>query len=300
MNVILLVFPKNSIYTITYSFGKLCCTIKHNMKNTQKGFIIPLLIAIIAVLAIGGGVYVYEQSKTTPTEQQPVVNNPQTTNTTQVTTTQNNTQTTSTQSNLTINVDSPKSGDVFHIGQITGVQWGTYPFKNGDNSIFDITEINSDGQNLIASVAPSQVGCNGHQAAACSYAWTPTKASQKDKILVSERGTNNLGYSGTFSVVSPAILKPSITSINPSQGGTNSTVTIYGSNLLKSNAVIFSLNGQPVASNIGSDITSSDQTHITFNTSSIRVAPGTYQVSVLTAAGYSNFVSFTIQTVPSI
>lgn len=33
------------------------------MKNSQKGFVVPLLIAIIAVLAIGGGVYVYENKK---------------------------------------------------------------------------------------------------------------------------------------------------------------------------------------------------------------------------------------------
>ena len=33
------------------------------MKHTQKGFIAPLLIAIIAVLAIGGGAYVFKQSK---------------------------------------------------------------------------------------------------------------------------------------------------------------------------------------------------------------------------------------------
>ena len=33
------------------------------MKNTQKGFIVPLLLAIIAVLLIGGGAYVYTQNK---------------------------------------------------------------------------------------------------------------------------------------------------------------------------------------------------------------------------------------------
>lgn len=259
------------------------------MKNTQKGFIVPLLIAIIAVLAIVGGIYIYENQKV----ETPIPVNSGEQNSKNNTST-NNTQTTSTQKNLTINVDSPKSGGVFHIGQITGVQWGTYPFKNGDNSIFDITEINSNGQNIIASVSPAQVGCNGHQAAACGYAWTPTKASQQDKILVSERGTNNIGYSGVFSVISPAIIKPSITSINPIQGGANSTVTIYGNNLLKANSVVFSLNGQPVASNIGSDITSSNENQITFNTNSIRVYPGTYQVSVYTAAGYSNSVNFTI------
>jgi len=33
------------------------------MKNLQKGFVVPLLIAIIALLVIGGGVYIYENKK---------------------------------------------------------------------------------------------------------------------------------------------------------------------------------------------------------------------------------------------
>jgi hypothetical protein len=33
------------------------------MKNSQKGFIVPLVIAIIALLAIGGGVYLYKNKK---------------------------------------------------------------------------------------------------------------------------------------------------------------------------------------------------------------------------------------------
>ncbi|GEM_PF-2515064 len=50
------------------------------MKNSQKGFVVPLLIAIIAVLAIGGGIYIYENTKTeisTPTSAPgPVVSAP--------------------------------------------------------------------------------------------------------------------------------------------------------------------------------------------------------------------------------
>jgi hypothetical protein len=42
------------------------------MKNLQKGFIVPVLLEIIAVLVIGGGVYIYESKKT---ETPPVVNN---------------------------------------------------------------------------------------------------------------------------------------------------------------------------------------------------------------------------------
>lgn len=34
------------------------------MKNKQKGFIVPLLIAVIALLVIGGGVYIYKNKKT--------------------------------------------------------------------------------------------------------------------------------------------------------------------------------------------------------------------------------------------
>lgn len=34
------------------------------MKNLQKGFIVPVLLLIIALLAIGGGAYIYNQKKT--------------------------------------------------------------------------------------------------------------------------------------------------------------------------------------------------------------------------------------------
>ena len=49
------------------------------MKNSQKGFIVPVLVAIIALLVIGGGVYIYKTKKTeTPlsnTETQSVATN---------------------------------------------------------------------------------------------------------------------------------------------------------------------------------------------------------------------------------
>ncbi|MEI6191245.1 MAG: hypothetical protein WCP24_02670 [bacterium] len=48
------------------------------MKNKEKGFVIPLIIAIIALLAIGGGVYVYTNKKTV---NPPVVNVPKVVNT---------------------------------------------------------------------------------------------------------------------------------------------------------------------------------------------------------------------------
>lgn len=36
---------------------------KNNMKNSQKGFVTPLLIGIIAILVIGGGIYIYNNKK---------------------------------------------------------------------------------------------------------------------------------------------------------------------------------------------------------------------------------------------
>lgn len=54
------------------------------MKNSQKGFIVPVLLVVIALLVVGGGVYFYESKKTeTPTvmdtgTQQPSQNQQQT------------------------------------------------------------------------------------------------------------------------------------------------------------------------------------------------------------------------------
>jgi hypothetical protein len=55
------------------------------MKNLQKGFIVPVLLAIIALLVVGGGVYIYVSKKTeTPvnTETSPATNQQNTSNNT--------------------------------------------------------------------------------------------------------------------------------------------------------------------------------------------------------------------------
>ena len=46
------------------------------MKNTKKGFVVPLVLAIIAVLAIGGGVYVYRKNLSKEVNKAPIVNLP--------------------------------------------------------------------------------------------------------------------------------------------------------------------------------------------------------------------------------
>ena len=50
------------------------------MKNLQKGFVVPLLIAIIAVLVVGGGVYVYNNNKKAEIQDLPADTEIQTTN----------------------------------------------------------------------------------------------------------------------------------------------------------------------------------------------------------------------------
>ncbi|MES3005776.1 MAG: Ser-Thr-rich GPI-anchored membrane family protein [Patescibacteria group bacterium] len=59
------------------------------MKNKQSGFIIPLILSIIAILAVGGGVYVYQENKKVEVPVPVVDTNTQATVETQQTATQN-------------------------------------------------------------------------------------------------------------------------------------------------------------------------------------------------------------------
>lgn len=94
------------------------------MKNLQKGFIVPVLLVIIALLVVGGGVYVYESKKT---EVPPVVDNG-----TQQTNTQTppvNTQTNNPPSQIdnSFKVLSPKAGDSWKIGGVYSVKFQNLP-----------------------------------------------------------------------------------------------------------------------------------------------------------------------------
>ncbi len=73
------------------------------MKNTQRGFIVPLLLAVIAILLIGGGAYIYTQNQKTPEAVNQIV---QATSTTPVT--QKNTA-----AKASITVLSPNGGEEF-------------------------------------------------------------------------------------------------------------------------------------------------------------------------------------------
>ena len=52
-----------------------------NVKNLQKGFVVPILIAIIALLVLGGGVYFYTNKRIEKTEVKPEILPPVSTST---------------------------------------------------------------------------------------------------------------------------------------------------------------------------------------------------------------------------
>lgn len=103
------------------------------MKNSQKGFIVPALLAVIVMLIIGGGVYVYKNKKSetptatnntelqSPTRQQTDGQNQQG-NSTQVTSskTQNNAPA---NAKPVISVISPNGGEVFTQNSPITVKW---------------------------------------------------------------------------------------------------------------------------------------------------------------------------------
>ena len=187
------------------------------MKNKQKGFIVPLLIAIIVVLAIGGGVYVYENKKTeapvpVTTDEQNPQNNTQTTNTTQVTTTQNNAA-----SKLpSVVVTSPKGGEVWTPGSTHTITWTTANISNSDKVNISLLTYNpSDTSHPNFSVLTGPVAGGGDLSASGvpansgKYVWTvPSVTGNYFKIQISDPNVfdkNNVAIQGKsanyFSIV---------------------------------------------------------------------------------------------------
>lgn len=95
---------------------------------------------------------------------------------------------------------------------------------------------------------------------------------------------------------------PSIISITPSQGITNTTVTIYGSNLSGASAVEFYQNGIFKSSLVPNSVSSTNVTFLLSSVFTANTSAGAYEVGVVTnacAGGcLSNKVSFTLGTQP--
>ncbi len=92
------------------------------MKNSQKGFIVPVLVAIISLLVIGGGVYIY---KNKTVEIPAVVNTGTQPTNTNTQTPPANTQINNppAQTNTSFKVLSPKAGDSWKIGGVYSVKF---------------------------------------------------------------------------------------------------------------------------------------------------------------------------------
>jgi hypothetical protein len=95
------------------------------MKNSKKGFIVPVLLVIIALLVIGGGVYVYKNKKV----EVPAVVDTGTQQTNTQTSPVVNTQTNNppAQTDTSFKVLSPKAGDSWKIGSVYSVKFQNLP-----------------------------------------------------------------------------------------------------------------------------------------------------------------------------
>jgi hypothetical protein len=103
------------------------------MKNSQKGFIAPLLIIIAAILLIGGGAYIYTKNKSPSVDTQLTSHEPE-------------------------GIINPKAGDMFSSGKKVDIRW------NVNNRKFVIALTNDKSEKTgseiirIASINDSSIG----------------------------------------------------------------------------------------------------------------------------------------------
>lgn len=132
------------------------------MKNTQKGFIVPLLLLIVAVLLVGGGAYFYTQTK--QTNPQVIGNLPIATSTAQAT----DCTDFNTLSQFVLNtIEKPDSSSAIQMNKsvITSFHWRrnssepyiSYPITNGVSALYNnqqtlMSAIKSDSGLLNASL----------------------------------------------------------------------------------------------------------------------------------------------------
>ncbi|MEI7463402.1 MAG: Ser-Thr-rich GPI-anchored membrane family protein [Candidatus Taylorbacteria bacterium] len=239
------------------------------MKNSQKGFVVPLLVAIIALLVIGGGVYVYDNKKAdvpavvdNTTQQSNQVQQTNTQNPPVTASTNNQSQSANPDGNYapnpskgsSITVISPKNNVQISSGQTYTIKWTSV---NVGNQVVFITLL-SDRNTLVSSLADG-VPNSG------SYSWkvgaSIPKGNYQIVIGTSENmptGANTAsGKSGMFSISSnvsapkaPVISSVSYSPTQHSSGGSYSwsDATVYGSGFSSDKVYL-------VNSSTGADIT---------------------------------------------
>ncbi|HTE48630.1 MAG TPA: Ser-Thr-rich GPI-anchored membrane family protein, partial [Candidatus Paceibacterota bacterium] len=160
----------------------------------QKGFIVPLLIVIIAILVIGFGVYVYNNKKAeTPavvdTETQP---------------TNDQTAPDNKQENASITILSPNGGEKLQIGKAYEIKW-TAPAFSSQIQLFLMDDRTGSRQ-----AEPLLIG--SASAATGKYLWTipstiiPNSATDKGSFKIEIEEKSLRGYSDMsdnyFSIIS--------------------------------------------------------------------------------------------------
>ncbi len=199
-----------------------------------------------------------------------------------------------------ITVTSPNGSEPWQVGGKYIVSW--QPIQTGDVSIY-LTKPDNAGCWL--ATVPSANGFATIQVSLqnCQNAnWNVISPGQYRLGMTYSVNSiwKSTSYSNYFTVSSgQTAAAPTITSITPSQGDANTSVTIYGTNLSGASSVEFySSGGQFVSSLVLSSVSA---TNVVFTINSIfaaNAAPGTYQLSVVTnacAGGCnSNRVNFTL------
>jgi len=132
-----------------------------------------------------------------------------------------------------VTVTNPSAGEVLQTGFQYKIIWTTNSLDK--DQLFDITEFSDSGKSLIAE-GVTTMNCTqvvyvrpGENKYTCITDWIPKQVSSKSRLVVSKRGTNEVGYSGSFSVVSKTGTGPSITVLSPNGGeswtrGTTQTI----------------------------------------------------------------------------
>ena len=264
------------------------------MKNLQKGFIIPLLLIIIAVLIVGGGTYIYTQKN----QASPVANGnvglPQATSTS-VSGTQNtpvvpNEGISSAVQKVevpTISSASPSSGPVETIVTLHGF------FPAGTAVTFGKEIV---GQATIDMDSFSFVIPDSLDVRNVPLMGAPSISVSPGKYVISlANGSQAIGNSFEFTVTPtpiPAVSAslPIVTSISSSQitAGVMTNITMHGSNFRPTNMI--AIVGSGSITSVGPTQVSPDGTFITFSFPETLTVPALYNVGVYDRGGVQGYV----------
>jgi hypothetical protein len=199
------------------------------MKNSQKGFAVPLLLAIIVLLVIGGGIYIYQIKNSTTTkvdsnnnETQQVNSNIQPSITSPASVqTGSSAQTNISNSNAPkprMTILSPNGGESWQEGKVYEIKWSAMNIP-GDQIIRL-----ADSNNRVIKIIDSNVNTVNGGTGNYQYSWSipQTLVSEaspgKFKILISS-SDNTISDSSDnyFNIIANSQITPSITVLAPKE-----------------------------------------------------------------------------------